>query len=248
MLIERAHEFPIDELLLATAITAAIVIVARFVWVFPATYVPRWVNPSLARRDPAPPWQWVFVLAFTGVRGVVSLAAALAIPLTIAGGAPFPQRDLILFATFGVIIITLVGQGLLLPSVVRWLGIHCDGPAEQRRERAAELVARAEAIAAARAHLERLAAERKLGGEVMAFLKARHDHRMRLIPADLDDALAQMRLSNDLRIELIAAEREFLYELLRQGRITDESRRRLERELDLEEATILSKREGETPL
>ena len=64
----------------------------------------------------------------------------------------------------------------------------------------------------------------------------------------LDDGLARMRLSNDLRIELISAEREFLYELLRQGRITDESRRRLERELDLEEATILSRREGQTPL
>ena len=117
-----------------------------------------------------------------------------------------------------------------------------------RRERQTELAARAEAIAAARAHLERLAAERKLGAEVVAFLNARHDHRLRLIPADLDDGFARMRLSNDLRLELIAAERDFLYELLRKGRITDESRRRLERELDLEEATILSKREGETPL
>jgi CPA1 family monovalent cation:H+ antiporter len=111
-LIERAQEFPLGELLAVTAITAVIVIVARFVWVFPGTYGPRWLSPSLAKRDPSPPWQWVFVLAFTGVRGVVSLAAALAIPLTIASGGPFPHRDLILFATFGVIIITLVGQGL----------------------------------------------------------------------------------------------------------------------------------------
>jgi CPA1 family monovalent cation:H+ antiporter len=247
-LLERAHEFPVGELLAVTAITAAIVIVARFVWVFPAVYLPRWLSPSLARRDPSPPWQWAFLLAFTGVRGVVSLAAALAIPLTIEGGAPFPHRDLILFATFGVIIITLVGQGLLLPSIVRWLGLDHDGPAEQRRERQAELTARAEAIAAARKHLERIAIERKLGSEVIDFLHARHDHRMRLIPSDLDDGFARMRLSNDLRLELIAAERDFLYDLLRQGRITDESRRRLERDLDLEEATILSRREGETPL
>jgi CPA1 family monovalent cation:H+ antiporter len=247
-LIERAHEFPLAELVAVTVITSVIVIVARFVWVFPATYLPRWVSPTLARRDPSPPWQWVFVLAFTGVRGVVSLAAALAIPLAVASGAPFPNRDLILFATFGVIIITLVGQGLLLPSVIRWLGIHGDGDSEVRRERQAELAARADSIAAARKHLERLAADRKLGPNVIAFLNARHDHRMRLIPPDLDDGLAQMRLSNDLRLELITAERDFLYQLLRQGRITDESRRRLERELDLEEATILSKREGETPL
>jgi Na+/H+ antiporter len=248
ILIERTHDFPLNELLIATAVTAAIVIVARFVWVFPATYAPRWLIPPLARRDPSPPWQWTFVLSFTGVRGVVSLAAALAIPLTIASGAPFPQRDLILFVTFGVIIITLVGQGLLLPSVIRWLGIRGDGHAEQRREHAAELAARAEAIEAARAHLQRIAAKRELGAEVVDFLNARHDHRMRLIPADLDEGYARMRLSNDLRIELISAEREFLYELLRQGRITDESRRRLERELDLEEATILSRREGQTPL
>src|SRR4029077_15216084 len=109
-LFDKAHDFPINELLVATPITAPIVIVARFVWVFPATYLPRWLIPWIARRDPSPPWQQAFVVAFTGVRGVVSLAAALAIPLTVSGGAPFPHRDLILFVTFGVIIITLVGQ------------------------------------------------------------------------------------------------------------------------------------------
>ena len=235
-------------MLIATAITTAIVIAARFVWMFPAVYLPRKLSASLRERDPSPPWQWTFALAFTGVRGVVSLAAALAIPLTIASGAPFPQRDLILFITFGVIIVTLVGQGLMLPSVIRWLGLADEGRAEQHREREAELAARAEAISAARTHLERLAVERNLGRAVIDFLNARHDHRMRLIPPDLNDGLAQMRLTNDLRLELIAAEREFLYQMLRQGKITDESRRRMERELDLEEAAILSKREGETPL
>jgi CPA1 family monovalent cation:H+ antiporter len=96
----------------ATLVTTVIVIVARFVWVFPATYLPRWLSPSLRRRDPSPPWQQPFVLAFTGVRGVVSLAAALAIPLTLANGAPFSDRDRILFITFGVIILTLVGPPL----------------------------------------------------------------------------------------------------------------------------------------
>ena len=67
------------------------VIVARFVWVFPAIYLPRWLSPSLARRDPSPPWQWAFLLAFVGMRGVVSLAAALAIPLTTATGAAVPR-------------------------------------------------------------------------------------------------------------------------------------------------------------
>ena len=127
---------------------------ARFVWMFPATYLPRWVSPSLRKRDPSPPWQWPFFLAFTGVRGVVSLAAALAIPLATATGEPFPQRDLILFVTFGVIIVTLVGQGLMLPSVVRWLGLTHEGRAEQQREREVELAARGQALDAALEKLE----------------------------------------------------------------------------------------------
>jgi Na+/H+ antiporter len=247
-LIAKAHDFPIGELLMAIAITAVIVIVARFVWVFPATYLPRWLIPAVRRRDPSPPWQLVFALAFTGVRGVVSLAAALAIPLTIASGDPFPNRDLILFATFGVIIITLVGQGLMLPSVIRWLGLADDGRAEQRREREAELAARRDAIEAGRRHLQKIAGERNLSPEVVEFLNARHDHRMRLIPTDLDDGLANTRRNNDLRLELIAAERHYLQQRLREGKISDESRRRLERDLDLEEAAILSRREAELPL
>jgi CPA1 family monovalent cation:H+ antiporter len=247
-LIEKAPSFSLREVLIATALTTAIAILARFVWMFPAVYLPRWLSPSLRQRDPSPRWQWAFLLAFTGVRGVVSLAAALAIPLSTLSGEAFPQRDLILFVTFGVIIFTLVGQGLMLPSVIRWLGVANEGRAEQRREHEAELAARAEAIHAARRHLETLATERNLGREAIDFLQARHEHRLRQLPPDLDDGMARTRLNNDIRLELIAAEREYLYAMLRDGKITDESRRRLERELDLEEATILSKREAETPL
>ena len=157
--------------------TTAIVIVARFVWVFPATYLPRWLSPSLRKRDPSPPWQKMFVLGFTGVRGVVSLAAALAIPLTVESGAPFPHRDLILFATFGVIIITLVGQGLMLPTVIRWLGVARHAKAEHRREQEAELAARNKVLHASREHLKKLAKERHLGAQTIEFLSARHDHR-----------------------------------------------------------------------
>ncbi|HWL30889.1 MAG TPA: Na+/H+ antiporter [Xanthobacteraceae bacterium] len=247
-LIEKAHDFPIGELLIAIAVAAAIVIVARFVWVFPAVYVPRWIWRPLRTRDPSPPWQWTFILGFTGVRGVVSLAAALAVPLTIDSGAPFPHRDLILFATFGVIIITLVGQGLMLPSVIRWLGIANDGRTEHRQQQEAELAARSQAIDAARRHLEKIAGERKLGDDIVALLNARHDHRARFIPSDLDEGLNRIHAGNDLRLELIAEERRFLYQLLREGKIVDESRRRLERELDLEEATILAHRDETTPL
>ncbi|HEY7928706.1 MAG TPA: Na+/H+ antiporter, partial [Steroidobacteraceae bacterium] len=100
--------YSVGDLVDWAALVCAVVILARFVWMYPATYVPRWLSSSLRRRDPAPPWQWPFVLAFTGVRGVVSLAAALAIPLTTNSGAPFPERNLIVFLTFAVIFVTLV--------------------------------------------------------------------------------------------------------------------------------------------
>ena len=79
------------EIALSAALVCGVVIVARFAWMFPATYLPRWLVPSVARKDPAPPWQWPFALAFTGVRGVVSLAAALAIPLTTVQRRAFPR-------------------------------------------------------------------------------------------------------------------------------------------------------------
>ncbi|HEX2591505.1 MAG TPA: Na+/H+ antiporter, partial [Rhizomicrobium sp.] len=122
------------ELLYAAALISAVVIVARFVWMYPATYLPRLI-PSIQRADPAPPWQWPFALAFTGIRGIVSLAAALAIPLQTAAGDAFPHRDLILFLTFSVIVVTLIGQGLLLPTVMRILGLENAGTNERRAER-----------------------------------------------------------------------------------------------------------------
>ncbi len=247
-LTERAHGFSIHGALMATAITTIIVIVARFVWIYPATYLPRWFSPSLRRRDPSPPWQVPFALAFTGVRGVVSLAAALAIPLTDTHGAPFPHRDLTLFITFAVILITLVGQGLLLASVIRWLGLLSGAAEERRLEWQAEHVARAAAMSEARRRLDWLATQRKLSAQVVEDLKARHEQRMHQLPTNIESGLERIREANDLKVELIAAERDFLLQLLREGKLTDESRRRVERELDLEEEGIACKRGGETPV
>ena len=98
----------------SATVISTVVIIARFVWMYPATYLPRWLVPAIRHKDPSPPWQWPTALAFTGFRGIVSLAAALAIPFTTDSGEPFPQRDLILFLTFSIILVTLVGQGLML--------------------------------------------------------------------------------------------------------------------------------------
>src|SRR6201996_8768746 len=121
-LYEKSKAFPLHDILGATALVAVIIIIARFVWVYPATYLPRLLSKSLRERDPSPPWQWTFILSFAGVRGAVSLAAALALPFTLANGDAFPHRDLILFVAFGVIFVTLVGIGFSLPVVVRRRG------------------------------------------------------------------------------------------------------------------------------
>ena len=246
-LIEQMQSVPLRNILVAIGLTTVIVVVARYLWVYPATYVPRWINPRLRRRDPSPPWTWTFILAFTGVRGVVSLAAALAIPLVLANGRPFPDRDLILIVTFGVILLTLVGLGLLLPAVVRGLGLGDVGIEERRREHEAELAARFDAMDAGLRRLEELARERELSDEVAGLVRVRNDHRRSLLPRNTEDESEVSALGAKLRLELIETERQFLYQLLRDGKITDESRRRLERELDLEEETIACRRQGEAP-
>jgi CPA1 family monovalent cation:H+ antiporter len=240
-LIEQGHAFSIRELIIATVLTTLIAIAARYIWVFPATYVPRWLSPHLRKRDPSPHWRTTFFLAFTGVRGVDSLAVALAIPYTVVGGAPFPHRDLILFVTFGVIIVTLVGQGTMLPWVVRWLGLSREGQAERKHEIAGELKARQAALKQVRQKLEKIIKEHDLPEEAIAHLRTRHQSRVQILPTNLTEGLDHMRQTAKIKAELIEAERDFIYQLLRDGKITDEARRRIEYELDLEEASVANR-------
>lgn len=244
MLIDQSHDFQPSQILIAIAVTTAIAIVARFVWVFPATYLPRWIIPRIARRDPSPPWQFPFFLSFTGVRGVVSLAAALAIPYVTASGAPFPEREMIMFVTFGVIIITLVGQGAMLPAIARWLGLMRLAKKERRDETEAEIAGRQAALKRVIDRLEDLVSDRKIPDDVMTLLRTRNESRQQILPADLGDGLERLRISADIKKELIDEERAFIYQLLRDGKITDESRRRIEYELDLEEASVANRGRG----
>ena len=245
-LVERMADFSVREVLFATLLTTLVVIAARFIWMFPATYLPRWLIPAVARRDPSPSWTYPFALAFTGVRGVVSLAAALAIPFTLANGAPFPYRDFILFITFGVIILTLVGIGLLLPPVMRALGLAHGGLEERERAKEAEHVARQRVLDRARKRLEEYIKACDVSEDVARQLRGRYEWRLHQLPKPEDgDAAAE---EVELRLELIEAERQFLHELLREGHLTDESRRRLERELDLEEAYLSMRTESRPDL
>jgi CPA1 family monovalent cation:H+ antiporter len=247
-LFEKSTAFPLENILFATALVAVMIVIARFAWVFPATYLPRLIK-RVRTRDPSPPWQWVFVLAFTGVRGAVSLAAALALPFALSGGEAFPYRDLILFVTFGVILITLVGFGLGLPLVVRWLGIAQAGRDEHRAELESEIAARREALGVALRSLDDITDDRELSEEVLKLLRARHETRLNQLPDSLNPDVDDVSAAGiDLTRELISAERKFIHVLLRDGRITDETRRRIERDLDLEEASLANREYRQIPL
>jgi CPA1 family monovalent cation:H+ antiporter len=248
-LLEKSKAFPLDDILWATALVLVVIVIARFAWVYPATYGPRFLNKRLRARDPYPSWRTVFVIAFTGVRGAVSLAAALALPYALPGGEGFPYRDLIQFVSFAIIFITLVGTGLLLPPVVRWLGVARDGRSEHVAERGAEIAARRAALDAALKSLDAMTDDRELSEEVVKLLRSRHEIRVNQLPDSLDPETHDVSAAGtDLTRELIAAERKFIHLLLRDGKITDETRRRIERDLDLEEASLSNREYRKVPL
>lgn len=121
---EVSDHYSLEQVAAATAVVSAVAVGARLVWMYPGAYLPRWLDGVvLGSAEPYPDWRAVTVVGWTGMRGVVSLAAALALPRTAPDGSPFPARDLIQFLTFGVIFVTLVGQGLTLPYLIRWLGV-----------------------------------------------------------------------------------------------------------------------------
>ena len=192
----------------------------------------------------------MFVIAFTGVRGAVSLAAALALPLALPNGDGFPYRDLILFVTFGVILITLVGLGLGLPLVVRWLGVARGRPQRAyRAEHEAEIAARREALDAA------LQVTRRHDRRPRTVRRGRQaDARAARDPRQPDAGHARSRQARcfgsghraDAGTDRV--ERKFIHVLLRDGKITDETRRRIERDLDLEEASLANREYRRIPL
>ena len=210
----------------------------RIVWMYPATYLPRYLFPSVRERDPYPPWQAPTLLAWAGMRGSVSLAAALAVPLATDAGGPFPSRDLIVFLTFSVILVTLVGQGLTMPLVIRWLGLEDDGVLDRE-----EAKARIRAADAALVRLEELKNEDWVNDDTAERLRGAYGFRKRRFAARFDDdddgAIEERSVSYQrLLHELHEAERQAVLALRREGRISDETMRRVERDLDLEDTRL----------
>ena len=221
----------------ALAVVAAVIVI-RFLWVFPATYVPRALSTRIRAADPYPPWQYPALISWTGMRGAVSLAAALAIPLHTDAGVDFPGRDLIIYLTFAVILATLVGQGLTMPMVIRALGLEDDGVAEREAVKA-----RIHAADAALNRIDQLSDEEWVREDTADRLRRlyrfRRNRFAERFTGDGDGAIEERSAAyQQLLRELINAERQAVVELRGAGAIGDDAMREVHRELDLEEARL----------
>src|SRR5262245_50872716 len=230
-----AQQITLGELLAYGALVSQVVIVVRLLWVFPGAYLPYYLFPSIRAREPLPRLRSVCVLGWMGMRGVVSLAAALALPLTLASGQAFHERPLIVLLTYCVILATLVGQGLTLPELMRRLHVGTDGAAEREVE-----IARLTSARAALQRIDELVQEKGTTEEEVAYLRAIHEHRTHRYDGDGDTQEAERdRVQEDvarrLKREVLQAERQAVIQLRDQGTIGDGVLRRLERELDLQD-------------
>ncbi|MBO0359478.1 Na+/H+ antiporter [Hymenobacter sp. BT186] len=217
------------------------VIIGRLLWVYPGTYLPRWLSGSIREREPAPALPLVTVIAWTGMRGVVSLAAALALPLTLSPGVPFPHRNLILFITFVVIFCTLVGQALSLAPLIRWLGIAPDNSLEHEEVEVRMLLATQTA-----AYLASPDGSRQAPADVLARMRTRYEIRLERLRNRASGVRASLldekpiSQFQQLQETVIRFERRVLEQLRHEEKTSEEVLRKIENELDLEESRLAS--------
>jgi CPA1 family monovalent cation:H+ antiporter len=221
----------------ASVLMTVVVVVVRFIWVIPATFIPGWLFPKY-RAKGQPPWQYAFLIGFTGIRGVVSMAAALSIPVYV-GSELFPERSLLICVTFFVIMASLFGMGTSLPFVIRLLGLSEIGAAEAADAKRTEIAARISGIDAVLARLKELE-EVAAAAPILLELRRRHELRRRRYVAAFDGDLSPEQIAGEaaLELEVVEAERANLAELYNNAAISDEARRRVERELDIEDALV----------
>jgi Na+/H+ antiporter len=218
------------------ALISGAAIVVRIAWVFTSTNLLRLISVTLCREDPYPAWQEAAILAWTGMRGVVSLAAALAVPLTLSDGSPFPGRDYILFVTFCVILATLVLQGLSLPALIRRLGVVDDGLANVE-----ERTARLKANEAALAYLA--VVDNRFPPDLVARLRVEYDDRIRQLEVcdNVGEDHSQGMVAPSyqrLQQEALDVERRTIIGLRDEYVINDEVLRRIQFDLDHAEARL----------
>jgi CPA1 family monovalent cation:H+ antiporter len=217
---------------------SGVVVGTRMAWMFTVPYLIRAIDRRPSQRARRSSAGWRLVMGWSGMRGAVSLAVALALPLTTDAGEPFPQRDLIIFLTFGVIFFTLVVQGLSLPALIRRLGIS-DGGADADEELRARLVA----TKAALDEIDVLAGEEWTRDDSVERLRAMYDYRKRRFAARAgkidDDGYEDRSVAWQQMVQIVlGAQRDALVRLRGEGRLSNEAMNRILRELDLEESRL----------
>jgi monovalent cation/hydrogen antiporter len=236
VIVDALSGYSASRLLAYAAAVALAVVAARFLWVVPGTYVTAWTRRK--KRPISNPGRASIIIGWSGMRGAVSLAAALALPLTTDAGSAFPDRELVIFLTFGVILASLVVQGLSFPALLKLIGLEDEGRTEKEENKA-----RIYATEAALARLDELADEDWVRDDTLERVRAMFNFRRQRFRSRFDpesDGQIESRSLDYQRLlrELLIAERDAVFDLRRQRRIDDLVMRRVIRDLDLEEARL----------
>ncbi len=237
--ISELKGYKLSGLILDGLALSVILILLRLIWMYPGAYIANLIRRKVLGQKVAMPGpKQIFVVGWTGMRGVVALAAAISLPEVLNNGATFPQRDMIIFLTFAVIIVTLVGQGLTLPPMIRALGLSGVAPSNDE-----EHGARQKILGAA---LERLNEVRAKDGDDFSDV---YDNLLKMYQTKIDKyssgsepgtLLARQRTAKhqELMKEMLRVERRMAVQLRNEGAIDDDLLRQLERELDLTEERL----------
>lgn len=235
-LLKNLESYSMPHLFLYGTVVTLVVIAARLIWVYPAAYFPRVLVPAIARRDPMPPWQMLFALGWSGMRGIISLAAALSIPLQMNSGLPFPHRNILIFITYCVVLLTLIIPTVSLPCLISMLHLTED-PQSKIKE---EALARMKSLEGVVQRVKEIAEKERIPCAILAETLNQIQRRMDVIKTQLEEtpysSLNQEYFSlKKLMIAALESERDTLIHLRKTGEIYDEVFHKLLDELDLEE-------------
>jgi CPA1 family monovalent cation:H+ antiporter len=236
--LEGARDHNLLQLLMYGALFSAFLILLRLIWMFPGARLSYFIRRRVLRqRETLPPARQIFIVGWTGMRGVISLAAAIALPHTLANGAPFAQRQLIIFLAFSVILVTLVLQGLTLPPMIRALGLAGVTGRDTDEEDARRVI-----LETALRRLDEVReSARDDFAKVFDDLELHYRDRLAILTEEeVDVHSARHRRFVELSRELIQVERRTAIRLRNEGRINDDLLRQIEHELDLAESRFLT--------
>jgi monovalent cation/hydrogen antiporter len=242
VIMEGLSEYSLWEAISYGLIITTVAIIVRILWVFPIAYVPIWFKNRVRADNVNPTWKGPLIVGWAGMRGVVSLASALSIPLALPSGEAFPYRNLILFITFIVILVTLVFQGLTLPSLIRWVNIKEIDPAlpVSQQEAGIQLRLKRIGLAVLNERFSRDISENELIAQLKQGLETDIEETRQRLESPECDTMAQDEIDryHQVLLELYKLQRKELFQLRRERSFSDGVIRKRELQLDLDEAKI----------